>query len=52
VVIIGVVPWREPVHLQAIVADFMVRIYGSLGGKVVAVLIVMTWRSRVVIWCR
>lgn len=41
VAIIGVVPWREAVHSQAIVADFMVRIYGQIGGKVVAVLIVM-----------
>jgi amino acid transporter len=41
VAIIGVVPWREAIHSQAIVADFMVRIYGSLGGKVVAVLIVI-----------
>jgi amino acid transporter len=41
VAIIGVVPWREAVHSQAIVADFMVRIYGGMGGKVVAVLIVI-----------
>jgi amino acid transporter len=41
VAIIGVVPWREAVHSQAIVADFMVRIYGAMGGKVVAVLIVI-----------
>jgi amino acid transporter len=41
VAIIGVVPWREAVHSQAIVADFMVRIYGGMGGKVVAVLIVV-----------
>jgi amino acid transporter len=41
VAIIGVVPWREAIHSQAIVADFMVRIDGALGGKVVAVLIVI-----------
>ena len=41
VAIIGVVPWREAIHSQAIVADFMVRIYGASGGKVVAVLIVI-----------
>jgi len=41
VAIIGVVPWREAMHSQAIVADFMVRIYGATGGKVVAVLIVI-----------
>jgi amino acid transporter len=41
VAIIGVVPWREAMRSQAIVADFMVRIYGALAGKVVAALIVV-----------
>ena len=27
--IIGVVPWREAMHSQTIVADFMVRVYGT-----------------------
>jgi amino acid transporter len=41
VAIIGVVPWREAIHSQAIVADFMVKIHGALGGRIVAVLIVI-----------
>jgi amino acid transporter len=41
VAIIGVVPWRDAIHSQAIVADFMVYIYGPLGGKMVAILIVI-----------
>ena len=32
VAIIGVVPWREAMRSQAVVADFMVRVYGSKGG--------------------
>jgi len=41
VAIIGVVPWRDAMHSQAIVADFMVRIYGSVGGASIAVLILI-----------
>lgn len=39
--IIGVVPWREAMHSQAIVADFMVRIYGNAGGTVITILILI-----------
>ncbi len=39
--IIGVLPWREAMRSQAIVADFMVRIYGSIGGNAIAVLILI-----------
>ena len=39
--IIGVVPWREAMHSQAIVADFMVRVYGNAGGTVIAMLILI-----------
>ncbi len=41
VAIIGVVPWREAMHSQAIVADFMVRVYGQIGGSAIAVLILI-----------
>jgi len=41
VAIIGVVPWREAMHSQAIVADFMVRIYGQIGGTSISVLILI-----------
>ena len=41
VAIIGVVPWREAMHSQAIVADFMVRVYGQIGGTAIAVLILI-----------
>jgi len=41
VAIIGVVPWREAMHSQAIVADFMVRAYGPVGGTSIAVLILI-----------
>ena len=39
--IIGVLPWREAQHSQAVVADFMVRVYGSVGGTLIAVLILI-----------
>jgi amino acid transporter len=39
--ILGVLPWRIAMHSQAIVADFMVRIYGSIGGNAIAVLILI-----------
>jgi amino acid transporter len=39
--IIGVVPWRDAMHSQTIVADFMVRIYGPKGGTSIAILILI-----------
>ena len=39
--IIGVVPWRDAMHSQTIVADFMVRIYGPMGGEWIAILILI-----------
>lgn len=41
VAIIGVIPWREAIHSDAIAAEFMMRIYGSLGGQIVACLIIL-----------
>jgi amino acid transporter len=39
--IIGVVPWREAMRSQAIVADFMVHIYGIAAGRAMAILILI-----------
>jgi amino acid transporter len=39
--IIGLVPWREAMHSQTVVADFMVRAYGPLGGRSIAILILI-----------
>jgi amino acid transporter len=39
--ILGVLPWREAMHSHAIVADFMVRVYGQIGGNSIAVLILI-----------
>jgi amino acid transporter len=39
--ILGVLPWRQAMRSQAVVADFMVRIYGSIGGNAIAVLILI-----------
>ena len=39
--ILGVVPWREAMHSDAIVADFMRRIYGIAGARIVSVLILI-----------
>lgn len=39
--IIGVVPWREAMNSKAIVADFMLSIYGAWAGKVIAVLVLI-----------
>lgn len=39
--IIGVLPWREAMHSQAIVSDFMVRIYGAAGGTSITILILI-----------
>ena len=42
ITIIGVVPWREAMHSQAIVADFIQRIYGGKAASVMTVLILCT----------
>jgi amino acid transporter len=48
--IIGVLPWREAQHSQAIVADFMQTIYGRWGGIAVAVLILIaSWGSALAV---
>ncbi len=39
--IIGVVPWRDAMHSDAIVADFMRTIYGAWAGNLIAVLILV-----------
>jgi len=39
--IIGVLPWREAMRSHAIVADFMVHVYGRLGGNAIAILILV-----------
>jgi amino acid transporter len=39
--IIGVVPWREAMKSQAIVADFMMRIYGTAGSTSITILILI-----------
>jgi amino acid transporter len=39
--ILGVLPWREAMHSHAIVADFMVRVYGQIGGNSIALLILI-----------
>ena len=46
VAILGVVPWREGQHSQAIVADFMQAIYGAWAKKLVSILILIAaWGS-------
>ena len=39
--IIGVLPWRDAIHSQTVVADFMVRAYGNVGGTCIAILILV-----------
>lgn len=39
--ILGVMPWREAMHSQAIVAEFMERVYGSTGGRAIAILVLI-----------
>jgi amino acid transporter len=39
--ILGVIPWREAMHSHAIVADFMFRVYGKMGGMAMAMLILI-----------
>ena len=38
---IGVVPWREAIHSEAIVSDMMQRVYGSAAAQISAVLIMI-----------
>ncbi|MGH9842466.1 MAG: APC family permease [Blastocatellia bacterium] len=42
ITIIGVVPWREAMHSQAIVADFIQRLYGDKAAVVMTLLILWT----------
>jgi amino acid transporter len=39
--IIGVIPWREAMHSQTIVTDFMARIYGHTGATCITLLILI-----------
>jgi amino acid transporter len=39
--VLGVLPWQQAMHSQAIVAEFMEKIYGPLGGKAISVLILI-----------
>lgn len=39
--ILGVIPWREAMHSKAIASLFMERLYGSVGGDIVTVLILI-----------
>jgi amino acid transporter len=39
--ILGVLPWQKGIHSQAIVAEFMEIIYGSMGGTIVSGLILV-----------
>jgi amino acid transporter len=39
--ILGVIPWREAIHSDAIVALFMERVYGPSGAKISSVLILV-----------
>jgi len=44
--ILGTLPWRTAEHSSAVVADFMAAIYGSWGGTLVTVLILIaSWGS-------
>lgn len=44
--ILGVLPWQQAMHSQAVVADFMAAIYGPTGGRIVTVLILIaSWAS-------
>ncbi len=48
--IIGVLPWRQAMTSEAVVADFMQTIYGSIGGVTVAVLILIaSWGSALIV---
>ncbi len=42
VAIIGVVPWREAIHSQSIVSDFMERLYGIVAARFVTGLVLFT----------
>lgn len=48
--IIGVLPWRDAMKSEAVVADFMQAIYGSAGGVTVAILILIaSWGSALIV---
>jgi len=48
--ILGVLPWQEAARSQAVVADFMQKLYGPLGGTTVAILILIaSWGSALVV---
>jgi amino acid transporter len=48
--IIGTIPWRDVIHSNAVVADFMNIIYGRAGGIAVAILIMIAgWGSIYVV---
>ncbi|OMJ33038.1 amino acid permease [Sphingomonas sp. Sph1(2015)] len=48
--ILGVLPWRQAMKSNAVVADFMQAIYGSAGGVTVAVLILIaSWGSALIV---
>jgi amino acid transporter len=47
--IIGVVPWREAIHSQAIVSDYMERIYGAKAAALMTCLIL--WVAFASVFC-
>lgn len=48
--IIGVLPWQQAMKSEAVVADFMQTLYGSVGGVTVAVLILIaSWGSALIV---
>lgn len=48
--IIGVLPWQQAMKSEAVVADFMQVLYGSVGGVTVAVLILIaSWGSALIV---
>lgn len=50
VAILGVIPWQEAERSHAVVSDFMEKIYGSGGGRAIALLIlVASWGSTLVV---
>ena len=42
VTILGVIPWREAVKSQAVVSDFIQRLYGSTAARIATVLVLWT----------
>lgn len=47
--IIGVVPWQEAIHSQAIVSDFMERLYGTTAASAMTVMIL--WVAFASVFC-